>query len=101
VSSNGTDYDRIPGAPQWVQEFFARVDRRFDVLLESLNLAVANLSLAAGEYKVLRDRVAELEEWKAEAENRVVKLETYVRRSLTPPSGIPAVGNSDIPDDAA
>jgi hypothetical protein len=100
VSSNGNDYEDIPGAPRWVQHFFARVDRRFDVLLDELKMAVANLNLAAGEYKVLRDRVAEIEEWKSEMEAKVVKLETYVRRSLTPPGGMPAA-NGGIPDDAA
>lgn len=93
MSRNGNSSD-IPGAPSWVRHLLGR----FDEHLEELKQAVGDLHLASGEFRTLRPRVAELEEWRDKIEREVVELKTLVRKSLTPPGGIPAV---TPPEDAA
>jgi hypothetical protein len=92
MSSNGND--DIPGAPWWLRHLLGRIDDRFDVF-------AADLAMAVSEFRGVRGKVADHDERLEKAEAKIIQLEGMIRRSLTPPSGIPAVGNGDIPDDAA
>jgi hypothetical protein len=98
VSKNGNS--DIPGAPSWVRHLLGRFDDRMDVLAEIVQDARGDLALAVGQFLSVRDTVANHQERIEKAEAEIIQLKTLVRRSLTPPGGMPAA-NGGIPDDAA
>jgi hypothetical protein len=86
--SRGNGSSDIPGAPGWVKHLLGR----FEDIVEALR---ADLQLAVGEFRGLPPRVTSLEERVTRAEAEIIEL----RRSITPPNGIPA--QSEPPDEVA
>lgn len=90
MSRNGNRRSAIPGAPLWTQEFLGRVEDHLDELSADLQMAVT-------EFRSVKRTQTELEERVTVAESEIAELKEKLR-SLTPPSGIPAV---TPPEDAA
>ena len=78
MSSNGSS--EIPGAPPWVKHLLGRFDDRMDVLSAIVQDALADLALAVGEFRSVRDKVASHEERIEKAEAEIIQLKTLVRR---------------------